>query len=106
MKHINKIELTGYLVADAKIKTFNNNTQVEFRLARNESYLKNGNTIKLTMYYNVDVVCTLNNSIISRLKKGTPVFVIGDPRTYLKSDAMGMKKEGFVIKAFNIYIME
>ena len=78
------MEILGRLTADANINTVKGNKEVvNFSIAINDSYRSNGETKKVTTYYQCGY--WLNTKIAQYLKKGVLVQLIGrtTARAYL-----------------------
>lgn len=80
-----KIIIIGNLGADCKINTVNGRTAINFSIAENESYTdKNGVKQEITTWYNCAIWRNDENTRLPEfLKKGTQVYIEGNPRARL-----------------------
>ena len=95
-----RTEVIGIIGKDAEVKDFNNNQVINFSVAVSEKY----NDTETTTWY--DIAKWGNNvSVAPYLKKGTKVFVSGNPtcRAYINNEGKAVAVQG--INAFKIELL-
>ncbi|NPA80866.1 MAG: single-stranded DNA-binding protein [Thermotogae bacterium] len=107
--NINFVILSGRLVSDAEIRnTSDGRNFIKFRLASDNPYRSGGewksNTVFIDVLYSVGRN-DLNEQLVRRLTKGTPVVVEGKLR-YREWESEGKKFNTYEIRAYRVQILE
>ncbi|NPB03294.1 MAG: single-stranded DNA-binding protein [Thermotogae bacterium] len=109
MPNINYIILSGRLVSGAEIRnTSDGRNFIKFRLASDMPYRSGGEWRSNTVF--IDVLHSLgrndlNERLVQRLQKGTPVVVEGRLR-YREWESEGKRFQTYEIRAYRVQILE
>lgn len=109
LPNINFVILSGRLVSDAEIRnTSDGRNFIKFRLASDTPYRSGGEWKSSTVF--IDVLYSLgrndlNESLVQRLMRGTPVVVEGRLR-YREWEAEGKRFNTYEIRAYRVQVLE
>lgn len=82
-------KMTGNLGADAKVTKLEKNSVIEFSMAENFTYIKNGEKVENTVWHEIKLYRSDDKTSVAQyLKKGSLIEVEGNLRynTYTKDD--------------------
>jgi len=99
-----KIEIIGFVGADAEVKEVGNNQVINFNIAVSESFTKKGVKETATTWFQIQKWG--NNTVVAQyIKKGTQIFVSGKPanRTFIDNAGVAQIVNG--INAFEIELL-
>ncbi len=107
MKGLNRVQLLGYLGADAEIRfTQNGDPMAIVRVATTDRYRdQNGQLQSTTEWHRVILFGNLAKSLGELLKKGMPVFIEGKLRTRKWEDKNGNARYTTEIIARNVILL-
>ncbi len=109
LPNINFVILSGRLVSDAEMRhTSDGRNFIKFRLASDTPYKSGGEWKSNTVF--IDVLYSLgrndlNEALIQRLMRGTPVVVEGRLR-YREWENEGRKFHTYEIRAYRVQVLE
>ncbi len=109
LPNINFVILSGRLVSDAEVRnTSDGRNFIKFRLASDTPYKSGGEWKSSTVF--IDVLYSLgrndlNESLVQRLMRGTPVVVEGRLR-YREWETEGKRFNTYEIRAYRVQVLE
>ncbi len=106
-RSVNRIELRGNVGQDARVTVVGNNTVARFNMATNEVFKdRSGNIKEETTWHSVVVWAGRGMPDFNRIKKGTPVHVIGRLRINKFMTAEGDERQFPEILASRVDIVD
>ena len=108
MPNINTISLTGRLTADPDYRTFPNGGGVlKFSVANNIPYKdKNGEFQNKVTFINISYFGSAADKYVSRLHKGSPVYVAGELCQDTWQDSDGKNRSTIYVRASKLQVLE
>jgi len=104
-KTMRRITAIGNITANAEVKEVGSRKAINFSVAINEHFVKDGNKTEKTTFYNCTIWREENVKIAQYLTKGTKVFIEGTPEVEVYQDKQGNTKGAIKIIVSNIELI-